>query len=261
MKPPVSRPIINCTNCTHCGFCCRRWDVRLSKQEIRRISGFGLDLKDFMVVRDRPVMKMYGTRKDCAFLDKDNLCVLHRDFGFESKPKVCRDYPKHPKMDEPVKEDYIFYSHSGKLITRDVIIQLLERLKDAHHTDFFDMFSQGLRSIESNRPQYLDTFNFDQKKKAMLGGIKQHSESVGVRLWSASVKRHDMNELISLPHGKFSSRDFINKIQKMVEKNELLYPNLTEKLLRFFYLMRGIGRPCSTVDLLKQLDKFNRRYV
>lgn len=54
------------------------------------------ELRELPPVIDRPIEPGRMLRKHggaCVFLDAENLCGIHRDFGYEKKPRICRDFP------------------------------------------------------------------------------------------------------------------------------------------------------------------------
>jgi Fe-S-cluster containining protein len=260
-KSDSDRKTINCAKCTHCGFCCRRLDIYLSKQDIRKLVKAGFRPEGFMALMPQPILRMRGKRGDCVFLDGRNLCTIQTKFGYDSKPQACRDYPKHTPKELAAENDYFFYEHVGKLVTRDVIISLLNGLAGSSHREFFDRFLEGLLAVEAQRSKYIDTFNFDPERRPILHSFRSSSVSSRMKRWESRLSKEDLHEFASLPPGGFDQKRFLASLQKMIEKNQLLYPGLAEKILRFFYLMEMLGRAPSNEVLLKQLDKFNRKYM
>jgi Fe-S-cluster containining protein len=261
VKPGSDRRAINCAKCTHCGFCCRRWDIYLSKQDIRKLVKAGYRPEGFMAFMPQPILRMRGKRGDCVFLNERNLCIIQTKYGYESKPQACRDYPKHTAKELAAENDYFFYELAGKLVTRDVVISLLRSLSGSDHREFFDRFSEGLLAVEAQRSGYIDTFNFDPERRPLFSSLKAGSISSRMKRWESRLSKEDLHGFASLPPGGFDQKRFIGSLQKMIEKNQLLYPGLTEKLLRFFYMMEMLGRAPSNEVLLNQLDKFNRKYM
>ncbi len=251
----------SCIKCSNCGFCCKKWDIYLSKDDIRKLVRLEYPLKKFLSFNPYPVMKMEGKEKACVFLDDNNLCVLHRKHGYKSKPISCRRYPK--TVDSPMKgkHDYFFYRFSGKLVTRDVLVGLLENLKDAGIGDFFTSFLGSLRRIESQPGRYVDIFNFDDSRNGKAGRLRDSIKKVRLRIWSRKVRRKDIDDLKALGGGVFEAGRFVGKMQEMIRKNRLLYPDLPSKLLRFFFILRVMEHHPETEELLEFFLRFSRRYA
>lgn len=83
--------------CRQCGACCRIKNgiVRVSDEEVARIAGYlGMSEQDFIaneteIAPDRRGLVL-KSRPDgsCAYLDKDNLCMIH-----PVKPAKCASFP------------------------------------------------------------------------------------------------------------------------------------------------------------------------
>ncbi|MDK2971787.1 MAG: lysine-N-methylase [Candidatus Sumerlaeota bacterium] len=91
-------------SCTQCGDCCRSWNVLLGPGEAERIEGLdwaGREdaLADVAVTAPVAAGKLTGRRLArrpggaCVFLGADNGCLIHRHFGEQAKPLLCRMYP------------------------------------------------------------------------------------------------------------------------------------------------------------------------
>lgn len=92
-------------DCTGCGNCCFEWPVPITRDDFTRISGYAqeqsLDAKELfrvLSVNDdklRVFTHSLEKRSDglCQFLTDDKRCSLHRDFGPEAKPAMCRLFP------------------------------------------------------------------------------------------------------------------------------------------------------------------------
>lgn len=100
--PVNTLPVVEHWDCTGCGKCCRGNQVPLSDQDLQRIRQQRWDRHpDFRgertVVRQGLLSRRYrlAQRGDgtCVFLGEDGLCQIHKEFGFDAKPLVCRMYP------------------------------------------------------------------------------------------------------------------------------------------------------------------------
>lgn len=91
--------------CVQCGESCRNWLVEVYPQELKKILEQLKDLAPqekrqehgFDCHRDQSgnIDKVYTREIEnrCCFLESDNGCFLHRRFGYELKPSICRSYP------------------------------------------------------------------------------------------------------------------------------------------------------------------------
>ncbi len=95
-------PIIEHWDCTGCGKCCRGNMVPLDDADLQRLRQQQWEKHpDYVgtktIVRQRLLSRRYrlAQRADgtCVFLTGEGLCKIHQEFGFESKPLVCRMYP------------------------------------------------------------------------------------------------------------------------------------------------------------------------
>jgi hypothetical protein len=85
-----------------CASGCRNYDIFLTEEEARRLSfGFWRSLlhevpDDLLLVKleagQYTLNKVDGR---CVFLDRDNLCVVHKASGLEAKPIACQFFPFH----------------------------------------------------------------------------------------------------------------------------------------------------------------------
>jgi Fe-S-cluster containining protein len=89
-------------DCTGCGNCCFHWPVPVTDSDVERI-------KALVGKSDEPNFRKLPTSVDkmkafthslekksdgsCQYLDADIRCRLHKGFGIESKPAMCRLFP------------------------------------------------------------------------------------------------------------------------------------------------------------------------
>lgn len=90
----LATPIINRTDCTQCGNCCKRLDVYLTPDDADRLAGgIHIPLADLLTdTIDRPRAERVGewgvfVQSPCRFLS-DKKCTV-----YEHRPQTCRDYP------------------------------------------------------------------------------------------------------------------------------------------------------------------------
>jgi hypothetical protein len=86
-----------------CSGCCRGWNVNLTEAEAAQFKDF-----DWRGTRPRfagrePLESLGEGRyrlahiaDACIFLDDDNLCAIHKELGFDAKPRMCKQFPYHP---------------------------------------------------------------------------------------------------------------------------------------------------------------------
>jgi lysine-N-methylase len=95
-------PIVENWSCHGCGICCRGAIVVLNEKDLEQIRSQRWDKHpDFrgkkILVRLGPFDKRYrlAHRKDgtCIFQDPDKLCRIHKEFGYDAKPHICRMAP------------------------------------------------------------------------------------------------------------------------------------------------------------------------
>lgn len=78
----------------HCGQCCIKLSVRISKAEIKNIRKLGYKEEDFLEreLSDIPIFILKKNRKGCVFLKKHKggkySCVIYKN-----RPKACEQYP------------------------------------------------------------------------------------------------------------------------------------------------------------------------
>ena len=84
-------------SCLLCGRCCRRFHVRLEKEECIRLAnldwGDAPNPHDFTVTINGHEYFRRNSDGDCVFLDENGACRMHAKFGFDIKALTCRGYP------------------------------------------------------------------------------------------------------------------------------------------------------------------------
>jgi lysine-N-methylase len=95
-------PVIERWDCHQCGACCRGSIVPLAADDLSRLQAQQWEERpEFQgtptIVRENWFGHRYrlAQREDgsCVFLMADGACRIHKDFGFEAKPFVCRMFP------------------------------------------------------------------------------------------------------------------------------------------------------------------------
>lgn len=99
--PIKTLPILEQWDCHGCGICCQGASVRLNEDDLKRLReqkweehpefrGKKIIVREFLDDRYRLAHRKDGT---CIFQDADKLCRIHREFGYDAKPHVCRMAP------------------------------------------------------------------------------------------------------------------------------------------------------------------------
>ncbi|MFN8606552.1 MAG: YkgJ family cysteine cluster protein [Vulcanimicrobiota bacterium] len=86
--------------CVQCGRSCTGWNVWLRDELAEQIKELPITLR---VIQERGqafervdgILKMYrdDSHPACGFLNEQKLCDIHATLGFETKPKICRQFP------------------------------------------------------------------------------------------------------------------------------------------------------------------------
>lgn len=102
MPPLTPLPIIEHWDCHSCGLCCRDSIVPLDDEDLARLRAqHWEDRPEFQGVPTTVRMRVNNSReilaqKDdgrCVFLTDQGRCRIHEVYGFDEKPKVCRQFP------------------------------------------------------------------------------------------------------------------------------------------------------------------------
>ena len=100
--PLRTLPILEHWDCRQCGQCCRGLAVSLDREDVRRLREQGWARRpEFRHLRTlcrrglwKPAYQL-GKRLDgtCVFLSSDGLCRIHKEYGQQAKPRLCRAFP------------------------------------------------------------------------------------------------------------------------------------------------------------------------
>ncbi|QDR79813.1 flagellin lysine-N-methylase [Sporomusa termitida] len=86
--------------CRACGYCCYRnkvWDSYLELDEVtfEKITNEGMDdIKSNIITSQNQVRQLKCTGNQCSFLNKNNLCDINLQYGYEYLPDACKTYPR-----------------------------------------------------------------------------------------------------------------------------------------------------------------------
>jgi len=227
-----------CENCDNCALCCKGWDIELSKEDIRSLAALGYILGDFLETKPQPRMKAVGKERDCIFLDKESRCVLEKRHGHSAKPHTCRHYPR--MNAERIKEkDYYFYEYAGRTLSRDVLVKMLERLKNAGEDELFEVLLFQLEKLRKHRGSYIDAFNYDDRRRH-----SELSKAFAARrlkkLARSRVRGDDTVDFGKIAmRRKFDTARFIETLQEKLRKGEGINPNLPDMLLAYLFAIKN----------------------
>ena len=112
-------------SCTECGDCCRSVDLLLGPGERERLAALDWAERESDLVGAQPADSIEIAGLDgchqlskkpdgaCIYLSRENQCRIHRHFGPEAKPLMCRIYPfGFYAMGERTAVDVSFYCRS-----------------------------------------------------------------------------------------------------------------------------------------------------
>jgi lysine-N-methylase len=100
--PIKTLPILEQWDCHGCGICCRGASVLLNDADLERLRAQQWNKhpdfrgKKILVRRgffDRRFRLAHRKDGTCVFQDSDKLCRIHREFGYDAKPIICRMAP------------------------------------------------------------------------------------------------------------------------------------------------------------------------
>lgn len=99
--PIITLPTVERWDCHQCGICCRGSIVPLRDEDLRKLQEQKWEQHpDYQRTQVTETLGMSGKRQlakrpdgSCVFLLEDGLCRIHKEFGFEAKPLVCRMFP------------------------------------------------------------------------------------------------------------------------------------------------------------------------
>jgi len=81
-----------CFDCERCGFACTSTFVPVSEEEKERIEKL-TDVSDVAFKKGGVLYLRRRPEGPCIFLDQDDSCLIHKEYGVEAKPLACRVYP------------------------------------------------------------------------------------------------------------------------------------------------------------------------
>ena len=100
--PIKTLPILEQWDCHGCGICCRGVSVLLNDADLKRLARPALGETSRLSRQEdrrsrrafRPPLSAGASQgRTCVFQDADRRCRIHREFGYDAKPHVCRMAP------------------------------------------------------------------------------------------------------------------------------------------------------------------------
>lgn len=108
--------------CSHCGVCCEKTEMLLSKSDIRLLESAGYESGEFVRVNGQGFAQLRNRREHCVFYQTDKgRCGVYR-----YRPLGCRIYPVIYSMTEGVVADNL--CPLAETISRAEIDSKAERL-------------------------------------------------------------------------------------------------------------------------------------
>ncbi len=171
--------------CTGCGNCCRRTQVLVTDEDVRRIErGVGLPVADFIrfvpeedigLEKRSPWWIRFGGRRAamalrhrpggaCVFLDDENRCTI-----YEHRPITCHEHPFEVEVSDAGKLEFIALSDivdcphdwDGNISKRDVIATSRRNGKQSDaYLDDVQRWNRR-RKGPKTRPAFLRYLGFD----------------------------------------------------------------------------------------------------
>ncbi len=135
-------------DCRGCGFCCRKgWCINITESEREKILEFDWVAK-YPHLKGVELIIPYGNsyrfsldeNDKCYFLDEDNLCLIHLEFGLFFKAFTCKFYPliiTETKGEVRIGAHYscpAVVDGGGRLLSenKEVVLKLFDEYKTKH---------------------------------------------------------------------------------------------------------------------------------
>jgi Fe-S-cluster containining protein len=88
-------------HCSHCGICCKKTEMLLSKEDIRLLEKTRHDQHEFARFTEHGYARLRNRRGHCVFYDSEK----HRCKAYRHRPLGCRIYPVIYSEEEGVTVD------------------------------------------------------------------------------------------------------------------------------------------------------------
>jgi Fe-S-cluster containining protein len=225
--------------CDGCGKCCKfHWKINLKVNEIKKLEKLGFKKQDFVNINfNGPVLKFKN--KKCFFLDDDNLCRIHKKFGYEYKPFICKKFPfpesicgipkfssKKPK--NPSTKSDFFFRINNKVIYSKVFFKLFKKV-DSSKPLFVSYCNLFLNILKQEDDILIDTFKLKDYNLKINKRLVKEFEDLLLHCskdFFAGFKMFFKKEIVF---------DFPVEKIKVGFKNAELPLNLRKKILPFLY--------------------------
>jgi Fe-S-cluster containining protein len=89
--------------CSHCGICCTKTEMLLSKRDMTRLEKIGYQRNDFARENRNGYYKLLNREDHCVFHDR----ILERCKIYPNRPAGCKIYPVIYSVEEGVIVDYL----------------------------------------------------------------------------------------------------------------------------------------------------------
>lgn len=87
--------------------CCKGWDITLDKKTVNRyLKSSQIEIRNIAsesIITTKKSQSNWGKIKlapgsNCAFMDADNLCKVHKELGEKALSNTCATYPRHKRI-------------------------------------------------------------------------------------------------------------------------------------------------------------------
>lgn len=88
-------------SCQSCGECCEnKWNINFDNKCYEKVKEYllnkGESLEEYLVKKNNEeALVNFDEKKYCKFMDRDGLCIIQKDLGWESLSNTCKDYPRY----------------------------------------------------------------------------------------------------------------------------------------------------------------------
>lgn len=150
--------------CTHCGRCCKRWNISIDLEDIENIKKCGYDERKFVDNRQGQLfLKHRGT--NCVFLTEDNKCRIQSEHGYRYKPKLCRQFPFDKdnvntlvcgnvvELGFKEKAPFIYkdriFQYGGRIISPELLLYAISKIDTENCADSWYTILKGMKTSKN----------------------------------------------------------------------------------------------------------------
>lgn len=129
--------------------CCIGWEIKVDKKSIKTYQNLASSDNRFNRALNGDIFNLVNTR--CAFLDKDNLCHIIKNYGEKSLCKTCKTHPRFKSFFSGVTETGLglYCEHAGKIILSNKPKMCLKLAKEDKNSKKKTKFEKQLFSFRN----------------------------------------------------------------------------------------------------------------